>query len=127
MVRGFLSAAECARLSNFPQEIAADDLGRYFTLTADDLAQVDKQRGDCNRLGFATQLCALRYLGFIPDDVLNPPSVMLRLLAHQLNVSTSDLDTYGRRQQTQSDHLSQVMHYLSYHRAEADYQTKHQD
>ena len=127
MVRGFLSAAERTRLSNFPQEITADDIGRFFTLTADDLMQVDKQRGDHNRLGFAIQLCALRYMGFIPDDLLQPPPVMLRLLAHQLNVSTSDLDTYGQRPQTQSDHLSQVMQYLGYRRTEAEDLTKLQD
>ena len=39
-----------------------------FTLSESNLEFVKQQRGDHNRLGFALQLCALRYLGFCPDD-----------------------------------------------------------
>ena len=117
MARGFLTSAERARLSTFPQEIPAGDLGRCFTLTPEDLVHITRQRGDHNRLGFALQLCTLRYLGFIPDDLLEPPPAVLRLLAHQLNVPATVIDAYGQRQQTGSDHLSQVMQHLNYRRA----------
>ena len=50
------------------------------------------------------------YLGFILDNLLEPPAV-LRLLAHQLDVPTGVLDAYSQRQQTGSDHLLQVMQY----------------
>jgi TnpA family transposase len=93
MSRGFLTTAERRRLSTFPQEISVGDLGRYFTLTPEDLAQLSSQRGDHNRLGFALQLCTLSYLGFIPDNLLEPPPTVLRLL------------------------VLQVMHYLNYRRA----------
>jgi TnpA family transposase len=119
MSRGFLTTAERTRLSSFPQEISVGDLGRYFTLTPEDLTQVSSQRGDHNRLGFALQLCTLRYLGFIPANLLEPPLAVLRLLAHQLDVPIGVLDAYSHRQQTGSDHLLQVMHYLNYHRATA--------
>ncbi len=117
MSRGFLTTAERKRLSTFPQEISVGDLGRYFTLAPEDLTQVSSQRGDHNRLGFALQLCTLRYLGFIPDNLLEPPPAVLRLLAHQLDVPIGVLDAYSHRQQTGSDHLLQVMHYLNYRRA----------
>lgn len=117
MARGFLTSVERARLSSFPPEIPAGDLGRYFTLTPNDLVQVSNQRGDHNRLGFALQLCTLRYLGFVPDNLLEPPPAVLRLLAHQLDAPASALDAYSQRQQTGSDHLLQVMQYLHYRRA----------
>ena len=43
-------------------------------MSESDLEFVRQQRGDHNRLGFALQLCALRYLGFCPDDIATAPS-----------------------------------------------------
>lgn len=58
--------SERRRLDAFPSEIVESDLIRYFTLSGSDLELVRRQRGDHIRLGFALQLCALRYLGFCP-------------------------------------------------------------
>lgn len=124
MSEGFLTAAERERLSLYPKDISREDLGRFFTLTAQDLEIVAQQRGDYNRLGFALQLCSLRYLGFVPDDLLHPPQTVLKLLAYQLGVSVEVIDAYGEREQTRSDHLLQIMEYLAYHRAtSSDLQT----
>ena len=120
MARGFLSSVERERLSTYPTDISDWDLGQFFTLTPDDLKMVEQQRGDDNRLGFALQLCTLRYLGFIPNNLLDPPHIIVRLLAHQLDVSIEVIRTYGQREQTRSDHLLQVMHYLRYRRATDD-------
>ena len=117
MSRGFLTAAERERLSTYPEVISPHDLGRFFTLTKEDLACVSKLRGDHNRLGFALQLCTLRYLGFIPDNLLDPPSAVIGLLAYQLKIPTPDTVTYGERDQTHSDHLQTIMQHLHYYRA----------
>ncbi len=71
MATGFLTAAERVRLNTYPEDLASGDLGRFFTLTPQDLALVEQQRGDHNRLGFALQLSTLRYLGFIPENLLD--------------------------------------------------------
>ncbi len=70
--------SERKRLDAFPSEIAELDLIRYFTLSGSDLEFVKKQRGDHNRLGFALQLCGLRYLGFCPDDLVTAPPADFR-------------------------------------------------
>ncbi|MGL4611212.1 MAG: DUF4158 domain-containing protein [Trueperaceae bacterium] len=101
-------------LVSYPEDLSHEDLGRFFTLNGSDLALVKQQRGDHNRLGFALQLCTLRYLGFIPDTLLQPPEDVLRLLAQQLDASVSVLKLYGEREQTRSDHLLQVMKTLGY-------------
>ncbi|MDH3676240.1 MAG: Tn3 family transposase, partial [Anaerolineae bacterium] len=117
MSKGFLTAAGRERLSTYPEEISSKDLGRFFTLTSHDLNIVEQQRGDHNRLGFALQLCTVRYLGFIPNNLLDPPQAVVNLLAYQLEVSSAALKAYGEREQTRSAHLGQIIDYLDYRRA----------
>lgn len=116
MPTDFLTDAERERLNTYPEEISSGDLGRFFTLTPHDLEIVVQQRGDHNRLGFALQLCTLHYLGFIPNNLLDPPPAVVRLLAHQLGVSGEALQAYGEREQTRSDHLTQILPHLGYRR-----------
>ena len=51
-----------------PQDIDPDTLRKYFTLTRPDLEQVDQCRGVANKLGFAVQLCTLRWRGHFLRD-----------------------------------------------------------
>jgi hypothetical protein len=87
----FLTDAQRARLSQFPDDVVDDDLGAYFTLTEDERAVAMRRRGDENRLGFALQLCTLRYLGFVPDDVRATPARVVAFVAEQMGVSPSVL------------------------------------
>ena len=66
----FLTEAERERWQRFPDTIPQDDLFVFFQLSADDKREVRRQRDHQNRLGYALQLCTLRYLGFVPDDLL---------------------------------------------------------
>ncbi len=61
----FLSDAELARLSSWPDEIADDDLVTYFTLTSNDLGWLASTVRVENRLGAAVQLCTLPWLGWV--------------------------------------------------------------
>jgi hypothetical protein len=62
MSSGFLSVAERERWQRFPETIPQDDLAIYFLLSDDDTREVNRQREPFNRLGYALQLCTLRYL-----------------------------------------------------------------
>ena len=110
----FLSVAERARLSRFPAEVAQEDLIAYFTLTGSDLAQLPVTSAPHNRLGFALQLGALRYLGFFPDDLDEAPTVVVSYLADQVGAVSEDLLAYGSRKQTRTEHAQQVQAYLGY-------------
>lgn len=70
----FLSDAELARLSSWPDEIAEHDLVTFFTLSSGDAAWLSGNVRVENRLGAAVQLCALPWLGWIPDDLTGCPS-----------------------------------------------------
>ena len=108
---------ERRRLGAFPSEISEPDLIRYFTLSESDLEFVRQQRGDHNRLGFALQLCALRYLGFCPDDIAAAPSAPIAFVADQLQVAPGALHDYGARPQTRTGHLQQIQRHLGFHDA----------
>ena len=54
----------------------------------------------------AVQLCVLRWLGFVPDDLTAIPQPALLELCDQLEASPTDLDDYGARGQTRTDQLA---------------------
>jgi uncharacterized protein DUF4158 len=87
-----LAEEELERLRRFP-EISRDELFRFFTLSAADLAFVDpgRGRGRSDRLGLAVTLCTLPWLGFVPDEVSSAPQVAVDRLAGQLGVDPGEL------------------------------------
>ena len=77
--RSILSAAERESLLALPD--TKDDLIRHYTFSDTDLSIIRQRRGPANRLGFAVQLCYLRFPGiFLGVD--QPPSLpLLKLVA----------------------------------------------
>ena len=113
----FLTISDRERFSRFPEEITENDIITFFTLSELDLAQIPVYSAPYNRLGFALQLCALRYLGFSPEDLSTVPTDALEYLGKLLSVSPSELQEYGNRPQTKAEHLQKVMKYLSFRKA----------
>jgi hypothetical protein len=87
----FLTEDERARQRRFPEDIPPRDVLDYFTLSEVDRRRVHRQRGAHNRLGFALQLCALRYLGFAPDDLTMAPVPVVSYVAEQLGEAPASL------------------------------------
>ena len=115
----FLTTSDRKRLAGFPEEIPEDHLIKYFTQSRTDLLLVKDLRRDRNRLGFSVQLCAVRYLGFCPDNLSETPFPILEYVAGQLNTAASFelLEAYGNRGQTRTDHLNRINEYLGFHKA----------
>ena len=113
MSTSFLTAAERERWQRFPETIPQDDLAVYFLLSADDQREVNRQREPFNRLGYALQLCTLRYLGFVPTDFTATPEVVVTFVAEQLGIAPRVLALYDNRE-TQSDHRRHVRTYLGF-------------
>jgi len=108
------SDVELERLRGFPNSIAPDELIRFFTLTTGDIAFVNGHRTSPNRIGVAVQLCTLPWLGFVPDGLDRVPVTAAQRLAETLAVPVDALADYGRREQTRTDHLREVMAYLGW-------------
>lgn len=106
---------ELQRLREFP-EISREELFRYFTLTPADLAFVDpgRGRGPADRLGLSVALCALPWLGFVPDKVSAAPPVAVARLAEQLKLNPAEIGTYGRRAKTRTEHVRLAAQYLGW-------------
>jgi hypothetical protein len=114
------SEDQLEQLRSFP-EISRDELIRYFTPAAGDVAFVDtgRGRGAPDRLGMLVQLCTLPWLGFVPDEVRSAPQAAVGRLADRLGVDPAALSSYGRRAQTRSDHLGMIAEYLGWKTAPA--------
>ena len=104
--RSILSAAERESLLALPD--TKDELIRHYTFSESDLSIIRQRRGPANRLGFAVQLCYLRFPGVIlgADEPPFPP--LLRLVANQLKVGIESWDEYGQREQTRREHLVEL-------------------
>jgi Domain of unknown function (DUF4158) len=111
---GFLTAADRARLNRFPEQIPHEDLSAFFLLSEADHETINRHREAHTRLGFALQLCALRYLGFAPDDLQTAPPVAVEYVAQQLSVAPQALAAYGARRPTRTTDFQQAQTYLHF-------------
>lgn len=108
--------AERSRRDRFPEVIPYEDLVIFFTLSDPDLQSLPRYSAPHNRLGYALQLCALRFMGFVPDDLSSAPPEAVAFVAQQLGVKPDGLATYGARAQTRQDHLQSIQTHLGYRR-----------
>ncbi|MDQ0062896.1 TnpA family transposase [Paenibacillus harenae] len=99
-----------------PPDLGEWELGTYFTFTQHDLEIIQQRRREYNQLGFAVQLCVLRYLGWTLSDVKEVPIQVLRYIAKQINVNMESFAYYGEREATKYEHLEEI-------RKEYGYQT----
>ena len=112
----FLTAEHKAGYGQFSGEPNEVQLARYFHLDEADLAVISDRRGDQNRLGFALQLTAVRFLGaFLPELTLAPASVQM-FVARQLSIKDiSVLAHYAQREPTKREHTALIRAQYGYH------------
>jgi hypothetical protein len=106
--RELLTAAQREALLAFPDE--EENLLQHYVLSVHDLAAVRQHRGDHNRLGFAVQLCYLRYPGRVLAENETPPAALLGMVAAQLQVRSALWDEYAQRDETRCEHLIELQH-----------------
>ncbi len=100
----FLSDAEIERLEGWPEAIDRREVVRYFALAGEDLTFVRGQRGAANQIGIALQLCSLRWLGFIPEDLPGALEEALATLGEVLDVEPRVIFDYAVRAPTRVEH-----------------------
>lgn len=80
----FWGDAQRAQYGRFPDVVDAEDIARCFYLDERDKAIIARLRGGHNRLGFALQLGAVRFIGAFPPETEIIPDAVLRALTDQL-------------------------------------------
>lgn len=109
--RRLLTPTERAALLAFPT--TDDALIQYYTFTEPDLSAIRQRRGNHNRLGFAVQLCYLRYPGFaLPPDA-DPPKSLLSIVGQQLHIEPAVWPQYAQRPETRREHLAELLAWLN--------------
>lgn len=96
-------------------DIPADEesLIRHYSLSPADRLEIELRRRKHNRLGFAVQLCLMRYPGRVLGAEENPPRAMLRYVANQIGAAPEAFALYARREETRRDHTARLMVYLN--------------
>lgn len=101
--RELLTLEERLRYIEIPNNADKSILAIYFTLTSYDIEVIKRHRKAYNLLGFATQLCILRYLGYTLMDIGIVPPFVLEHLSNQLSLHNEGLKSYATA--TKYDHL----------------------
>lgn len=97
-------------------ELASDEreIVRHYTLSAEELAMIDRRRGDPNRLGFAVMLCYVRFPGRTLRQDEQPPLAMLTFIADQLKIEATSFGDYAERDKTRREHLAEIQAVVGY-------------
>jgi TnpA family transposase len=109
--RTLLSSEQRTRLFAIPSDSV--EMARHYVLGAEDLALIRTKRWSINRLGFAVQLCLLRYPGLGMGPAEQPPEGMVVFVANQLAVPSAVFADYAQRDQTRREHAVELQRYLS--------------
>ena len=101
--RSILTKRQQARLLDLPTDAAS--LHAHYTLDDFDLEQIRGRRRAHNKMGFALQLCALRYPGRLLAPGETIPIEVMKFLADQIGIKADALAGYATREERRRDHL----------------------
>lgn len=103
-LRKILSEKEKENLIGSP--VLKEDIIRWYTLTESDIIIIEQNcRGTANKLGFAIQLCYLRFPGKILKSNETPEFLLLQYVCEQLNINPSVWEKYAIRDVTRREHI----------------------
>lgn len=112
----FLTDEQATAFGSFADEPTRPELERFFFLDDEDRKLIAKRRGDHNRLGFALQMCTVRYIGLFLEDPLAVPWPVVEHLAAQLEIEdASQIKRYTERQMTAYEHAWEIREAYGYH------------
>ena len=77
-------------------KIAEDEcsIGAYYTLSTQDIQIINNRRRPENKIGFAIQLCVLRYPGWPYTHVEDIPTTVIDYISKHINVPVESFKKY---------------------------------
>lgn len=114
--RELLTPSQRKQFYEVPENMSQRELARYYTITPEEKSVINQQRGAPNRLGFAVQICYLRFPGrpLAADEPV--PNSNLSYIAKQMGISPSALEHYAsaRGGETRQEHLRKIRNQFGY-------------
>jgi len=113
----FLTDEQAAAYGRFVEEPTRPELERFFFLDDMDRDLIALRRTTAHHLGFAVQMCTVRYVGrFLVDDPLDLPWSVIEHLAAQLRIEDpSVVKRYTERTKTAYEHAWEIRDAYGYH------------
>lgn len=104
----FVTAEQEQQYGRYTGEPSEAELAQYFYLDADDWDLLGGRRGDHNRLGFAAQLCTVRYLGTFLSDLDEVPPGVVAYLTRQLRITDSTALARYQQGERRQEHALEI-------------------
>ncbi|MGB8940688.1 MAG: Tn3 family transposase [Streptomyces sp.] len=113
----FLSDEQAEAYGRFVEEPTRPELERFFFLDDVDRDLIALRRTTAHQLGFAVQMCTVRYVGrFLVDDPLDVPWSVVEHLTAQLQIEdASVVKRYTERAKTAYEHAWEIRDAYGYH------------
>lgn len=112
--RELLTESQRIGFTEIPSDINEFLIARYYTLNDYDLKVINSRRRVHNRLGFAVQLCYLRFPGRAWKLGEKVPKPILSYIALQLDIKPKFIKNYAQRDTTRKEHLLEIQSYFKY-------------
>ncbi len=116
-----LTPEQVARYGHYTGEPSPAQLAKYFHLDDRDISNLSRWHEGRTRLGYALQLCAVRFLGSFLSDLTETPPVAIEYVVQQLDLEdTSGWEAYvGSRTEIRHRQFIKVHYgYEEFHRSQ---------
>ncbi|WP_162074352.1 Tn3 family transposase, partial [Chryseobacterium fistulae] len=114
----FLNSFERQQYHNMPQDILEESLIQFFHISEKDIIFIKGFYSNTNRIAVAILIGIIRSLGYVPIDWKEKvPIEIFSFITKQLgynNITCSILLEYGKREQTETEHLRQILIYVGF-------------
>lgn len=101
-------------LIRIPENISEWEIAKYYTLREYDFDIINQKRREHNKIGFAVQLCCLRYPGWSLIHIDEIPDTVLSYISIQINVHIEKFKDYAQREKTRREHLQEIQKIYGY-------------
>lgn len=109
-----LTADQRAEFVKIPADLTEQELETYYTFSQYDLEIIKRHRRDHNRLGFAVQLCVLRYPGWSLSEIEPIPDYVIQYIAKQIDANPESFSLYAKREPTKHEHMEEIRQVYGY-------------